>query len=95
MTTSPIFKFGGKIYNDLTEFGPYTQMPYAKFAELATDGSTFDIPRAVFADAAGTATIVDAYGNTLTGFPLNKGENRICISAISSLSGTTKVWGAF
>jgi hypothetical protein len=93
--SDPIFKFGGKIYNDLTEFGPYTMMPYAKFASLAADGSTFDITRAVFADAAGTATVVDAYGNSLAGFPLNKGENRICVKSITSLSGATKVWGAY
>ena len=95
--TTPLFSYGDKKYTKSDDFGDDMLMPYAKFVDMTADGNPFSqgIPRAIFADVAGTATIIDAYGVTHSGFPLNKGENRIMISAISSLATTTKVFGAF
>ncbi len=92
--TAPVFKFFGKGYETLRDYGIEILMPYTQFTQLAVDGTPFTNTRAVFADQDGTATITDAYGDSVTGFPLRKGENRIVITAISALTGATKVFGA-
>lgn len=91
----PVFAFGDKKYSTVDDFDSAMLMPYPKFVELTTDGGPFDVTRAVFADADGTADVTDAYGAILEGFPLVKGENRIMISAIANVAGATKVFGAY
>ncbi len=97
MTAAPVWNFGGRKYANIEDYGTDLLMPYTTFMPLTANGSPFagGIPRAIFADQAGTATITDSYGNVCEGFPLAKGENRILISAISNLSTTTAVFGAF
>lgn len=50
-------------------------------------------PRALWVGTAGTATMTDAKGNTLTDFPLKQGENPIIISALTALGTAGDVWG--
>jgi hypothetical protein len=92
--TAPLYNFAGKKFSDLRDFGDDLSLPYSVLTALPTDGTVFPIPRAIFADLAGTATVTDANGNVMTGFPLVKGENKLLVKAISTLATTTKVFGA-
>ena len=62
---------------------------------LPTDGTTFAAPRKIIGDKAGTATLVDFSGETITGFPITGQEQALAVTAISSLTTTTKVWGLY
>jgi hypothetical protein len=74
-------------------------MPFQRVRLLDTTGHNFateyeeGMPRAIIGDQKGTATIYDAEGNQIIGFPITGVEQYIMISGISTLSTTTKVWG--
>lgn len=91
----PVFSFLGRKSSDLMDFQNLFNMPYVTFAALAVDGSAFDLTRAVFVDADGTADITDASGNTVADFPLTKGENRLMVTKIDNITGFTKAFGAY
>jgi len=69
--------------------------PITKIVLLPTDGSAFPPPRKIIGDKAGSATVVDFAGDTITGFPITGLEQNVAITAISALSTTTKVWGLY
>lgn len=60
-----------------------------------TSGTTFSATRAIIGNAAGTATVVDASGHTVTGFPITGGEQNVSITSFSSLATTTALWGLY
>ena len=69
--------------------------PATLIVALPVDGTVFAPPRFVMADAAGTATVLDATGHSITGFPLTGKEQHISITKASSLSGSSKLWGFY
>jgi hypothetical protein len=97
--TAPVFRWGlaGKAYTDPAEYDVQRLVaPAVKIVPLPTDGSTFDPPKMIIGDKAGTATVSDAAGNAdITSFPITGQEQRVAIRSLSSLSTTTKVWGLY
>ena len=69
--------------------------PASKIVQLPTDGTTFTAPRKIIGDKAGSATVVDCIGETVTGFPITGGEQHVSITAASALSTTTKLFGLY
>ena len=96
--TKPTFQWGlsGKVYTDPAEYDAATiLMPAVKIVQLPTDGSTFNPPKRIIGDKAGTATLVDFSGETITGFPITGAEQSLAVTAISALNSTTKIWGLY
>ena len=96
--TAPQFKWGlsGKVYTDPAEYNPADLLiPAVKIVALPVNGATFEPPKKIIGDKAGTATVTDASGNTLTGFPITGQEQNVALTAINSLSTTTAVWGLY
>lgn len=96
--TSPLFKWGvdPKAYTDPSDYEPSTLLaPAVKIVLLPSDGSSFDPPKKIIGDHAGTATVTDASGNEITGFPITGTEQSVAITTLGSLSTTTKVWGLY
>lgn len=62
---------------------------------LLSTSVPFPPTQAIIGDKAGTATVVDTVGDSVTSFPITGLEQNIAITAISSLSTTTKVWGLY
>jgi hypothetical protein len=90
-------------FKQATVMGP--AINYSKLGPTGTTGPTGAFPfaqgptRALIADAAGTVTGQDAYGNPVAGLPLAAGYNPISISALISITGPTgglsQVWGVW
>ena len=98
MAVKPKFKWGnaGKVATDPAEFDAQTIVaPALKLVALPTDGSSFDPPKFILGDKAGTATVKDAFGNSLTSFPITGLEQHVAVTSIGSLATTTKVWGGY
>ena len=96
--TDPVFKWGlsGKRYTDPAEYDAAALLgPATTIVVLPTDGSTFDPPKRIIGDRAGTATVRDCAGNTVTGFPITGGEQGLAVTALSALATTTKVFGLY
>jgi hypothetical protein len=53
------------------------------------------MPKALWVGTAGTATMLDGYGDELTAFPLQVGLNPIMISELTSLGTAANVWGMY
>jgi len=86
----------GKKYQNPADVDAATlMMPATQIVALPTDGATFPPPRKIIGDKAGSATVVDFAGDTITGFPITGLEQNVAITAISALSTTTKVWGLY
>lgn len=51
--------------------------------------------RALAVGTAGTATFIDADGNTCTNFPLQAGYNPIQIQELTSLGTASDVWALY
>lgn len=87
---------GQKIAGNPIEFDVQALVaPATVLVALPTDGTDFDPPKWIIADKAGTATVVDAAGNSLAGFPLTGLEQHIAVREISALYTTTKVFGGY
>ena len=69
--------------------------PATKIVALNVTGTTFTPTRFILADKAGTGTVIDATGNTLTGFVFTGAEQHVSLTNINTLSTTTKVWGFY
>lgn len=69
--------------------------PICKIVLLPTDGTPFVPTRKIIGNIAGTATVKDFAGDTLTLFPITGQEQNLAITAISSLVTTTKVFGLY
>ena len=98
MTAVPKFIWGlsGKTYTDPAEYDVGTLLaPCTTIVALPTNGAAFNPPKKFIGNAAGVATVVDASGNTITGFPITGGEQNVTITAISALETTTAVWGLY
>ena len=96
--TKPVFKWGlaDKKYTDPAEYDAATILaPAVKLVLLPTNGTALDPPKFIIGDKAGTATVTDASGNDLVGFPITGGEQRIAATKLNALSTTTKVWGGY
>lgn len=95
------FDYDGKSYKRVSDFDVQTLLGSSgRILQLPTDGSPFPPPRAIIADAPGTATItpasnVDPDPVTLDGFPLTGGEQSIFITAITNVTGATNVFGLY
>lgn len=66
---------------------------------LAITPAAADLPngicRYIWAGTAGTATMTDAGGNTLTNFPLVLGLNHIQIKRVTSLGTAANLWALY
>ena len=68
--------------------------PASRVVKLSQSGSDIAVPRALWVGTAGTATMLDEQGNTLTDFPLKAGLNPIRIKRWSA--GTASdVWALY
>jgi hypothetical protein len=95
--TAPVFQWGlsGKSYTDPAEYTAATILgPATKIVLLPTTGS-FNPPKRIIGDKAGTATVTDCEGNAIPNFPITGAEQSVAITAISALATTTKVWGLY
>jgi hypothetical protein len=70
-------------------------IPSSKVVKLSAAGADIAIPRALWVGTAGTATMTDAEGNTLTDFPLKAGLNPIRIRRLTTLTTAADVWGLY
>jgi hypothetical protein len=98
MTAAPKFKWGlsGKNYTDPAEYDAAALLgPAVKIVALPADGTTFDPPKMIIADKAGTATVTDCLGEAIPLFPLTGGEQHVSITALNALATATKVWGLY
>jgi hypothetical protein len=96
--TAPQFKWGlaDKVYTDPAEYDVQTLVaPAVALVALPTNGTALNPPKWIMGDAKGTATVTDASGNMLTGFPITGDEQHVALTAITSLSTTAHVWGAY
>lgn len=70
----------------------------ARAAVKVTPGAS-DLPdgvcRSLWAGTAGTATLIDACGNTCTDFPLIAGPNPISVRRVTSLGTAADVWALY
>jgi hypothetical protein len=84
-----------KMLRDASAFGP--AVVYAKIAPDASGNNPFaqGPTRGIIADVAGTMTGHDAFGNLVTGMPLQPGYNPISMGGITSIATTTQVWGVW
>lgn len=62
---------------------------------LLGTGTKFSVTKMILGDKAGTATVVDASGNSVANFPITGLEQHVGIQSFSSLSTTTKLWGFY
>jgi hypothetical protein len=86
----------GKKYQNPADVDAATLlMPATKIVPLPTDGTAFAPPRKIIGDKAGTATVTDFMGDTIASFPITGQEQNVAVTAIGSLSTTTKVWGLY
>jgi hypothetical protein len=86
----------GKVTNDPGSHDtPTVVAPAVTLVLLPTDGTAFDPPKWIIGDKAGAATVTDSSGNALAGFPITGEEQHVALTAIASLSTTTKVWGGY
>ncbi len=93
----------GKIYISLIDAQRDLALPSAKAVKLdpfvgagVLVGSTGPgMPKALWVGTAGTATMLDGYGDELTAFPLQAGLNPIMISELTSLGTAANVWGMY
>jgi hypothetical protein len=96
--TAPKFQWGlsGKTYTDPAEYDAPTILgPAVKIVALPVNGTPFNPPKRIIADKPGTATVTDASGEVIPGFPLTGGEQAIAITAINALATSTQVWGLY
>ena len=63
--------------------------------KLSASEDTIVTPRALWVGTAGTATMVDENGNTLTNFPLLAGLNPIRITKLTALGTAADVWALY
>jgi hypothetical protein len=72
----------------------YAQMgPSGNLVKLS-NGAVTPTPRSLWVGTAGTATMIDASGNTLTNFPLLAGLNPLRITNIT-LGTAADVWAVY
>lgn len=69
--------------------------PSGNVVALSASESTIATPRSLWVGTAGTATIVDEAGNTLTDFPLLAGVNPIRITKLTALGTASDVWAMY
>lgn len=69
--------------------------PATKIVALNVTGTTFAPCRFILADAAGTGTVIDATGNTITAFKFTGTEQHVSLTNINTLSTTAHVWGFY
>lgn len=72
--------------------------PPAASATLITllgTGTKFPPTKMIIGNAAGSATVVDANGNSITSFPITGQEQHVSIISFSSLTTTTSLWGLY
>ncbi|MBR0903360.1 hypothetical protein [Bradyrhizobium liaoningense] len=76
-------------------YRPALDSPASKIAAIVS-GTTFAAGtcRALLVGTAGTATVVDAEGNTATNIPLQVGYNPIRVSKVT-LGTASNVWALF
>ena len=65
-----------------------------KLTAGASDIAT-GVTRSLWVGTAGTATFIDAMGNTCTDFPLKEGSNPFQIKRLSSLGTAADVWAVY
>lgn len=67
-------------------------------AVKVTPGAS-DLPdgicRALWVGTAGTATLIDACGNTCTDFPLQAGINPISVKQVTSVGTADDIWALY
>jgi len=82
-------KFGGP------KGGTQMDAPATKIVQVVSGSDFADGPcRALLVGTAGTATVVDAEGNTATNIPLQTGYNPIRVSKVT-FGGAADVWALF
>lgn len=68
-------------------------------AAVKVTKATSDLPdgtcRGLWVGTAGTATMIDAAGNTLTDFPLQAGLNPISITRVSTGGTADDIWALY
>lgn len=71
--------------------------PSGKLIKLTAGASdiTTGITRSLWVGTAGTATFIDADGNTCTDFPLKAGSNPFQIKRLTSLGTASDVWAVY
>ena len=69
--------------------------PATKIVALNVTGTAFPPPRFILADKAGTGTVTDSMGNSITTFQFTGTEQHVALTSINTLSTTTKVWGFY
>jgi hypothetical protein len=62
---------------------------------LSASASTIPTTRGLLVGTAGTATVVDADGNTCTDIPLQAGYNPLQIQKLTTLTSAANVWALY
>ncbi len=66
-----------------------------KFVLLSASATKIPTTRSVCVGTAGTATVIDADGNTCVDFPLQAGYNPLQIQALTALGTAANVWALY
>ena len=69
--------------------------PSGNLVKLSASASTIATTRSLWVGTAGTATMLDVSGNTLTDFPLLAGVNPIRITKLTALGTASDVWAMY
>jgi hypothetical protein len=67
----------------------------SKLVLLSASGTTIPTTRGLLVGTAGTATLVDADGNTCTDVPLQVGYNPLQIQKLTTLTTAANVWALY
>lgn len=62
---------------------------------LSASATAITVTRGLLVGAGGTATVVDADGNTCTNIPLQTGYNPLQIQKLTALGTATDVWALY
>ena len=102
-TPNPSFNWNRRVFTMETlpaAQDPLYDSPAIIFAAIAPDGTglvplTQGPTRAIWANATGTITGHDAFGNAVAAMPIQAGYNKISLWGVTSIATTTSVWGVW
>jgi len=66
-----------------------------KIVALSASANTFPVCRGLNVGTGGTATIMDADGNTITDYILSAGYNPVQIQKLTALGTAANVWALY